>query len=721
MKQILQNFNTGALEVHNVPTPVLSPDGVLVRTHYSLISSGTEGGTVRLAKMNLLEKARSRPDLVKKVLNVARTDGVMTAFDAVVNNLDAPVPLGYSAAGEVVEVGSRVQDLKVGDKVACFGAFYANHAEVNAIPRNLCVRLPDNADLKLASFCMLGAIALNGIRRAEIELGSTVLVIGLGLIGQITVQLLKASGCHVFGIDLAPDKIELAKKLGADVAMLRDAPNVEEAINAFSDGLGVDATIITAAAPSADPIALAGRVTRMRGRVVALGRVPYELPRQEYLFKELEFVTTLAYGPGVNDPNYEQKGFDYPAAFVRWSGNRNVQAFLKLIYDGRLDLAPLITHEFEIAEAEKAFALLTGESKEPSIAILLRYDVQQPYARPVIHLNGASKTRPQGKVGVGVIGSGSHAVSFLLEAIHGQDVNLRGIMSAGGFKGKWYGEKYGFDYAASDAEQIFEDEQIDAVFILSRHNTHGELTAQALMHGKNVFVEKPMCLTADELEAIIETQRVHNKQVMVGYNRRFAPLGQQLRSRFAQHAQPLAVTYRMNAGFRPANHWLHDLEIGGGLILGEAVHFIDFIQYVVGALPTRVYAQSIHSPGHDIIDADSVMINIQYADGSIGVVNYLSGGDKAFGRERIEVFGDNTLAVLEDWRSLVISKDGNQEKTNHVIKQDKGFNPEVATFINAVAKDQPLPSSFEEVIAGMKVAFGALESLRTGLTQVIEV
>lgn len=714
MKQVLQNFKTGALEVYDVPVPLLRPNGVIVRTHFSLISSGTEGGTVRLAKMNLLDKARSRPDLVKKVVNVARTDGVLIAYEAVTNNLDAPIPLGYSLAGEVVEVGAQIADLKVGDRVACFGSMVANHAEYNFVPRNLCVRVPDDMDLRLASFCMLGAIALNGVRRAEVELGGTVLVIGLGLIGQITVQLLKASGCHVFGIDLDSSKLELARQSGAEQAMLRGEPNVEEAILAFSDGLGVDATIITAAAPSADPVELAGRVTRIRGKVIALGRIPYELPRDEYLFKEIDFRTTLAFGPGVNDPNYEQKGFDYPAAYVRWSGNRNVQAFVKLAAQGRLNLEPLVTHEFGIEQADDAFALLSGENTQPSVAILLRYDSREPYARPKINLNGkgrGAKERP----GVGVIGAGSHAVSFLFEAIKAQNADMRGIVSAGGVKSQWYGEKYDFAYAASDPQELFGDPDIDAVFILSRHDSHGPLTAQALEHGKDVFVEKPLCLTAEELDAIIAAQQTHGRQVMVGYNRRYAPLGQKLRERFANHAQPLAVTYRMNAGFRPANHWLHDPEVGGGLILGEAVHFIDFIQYLVGAEPRRVFTQSIHSESGDVIDADSVMISIRYADGSIGVVNYLSGGDKSFGRERIEVFGDNTLAVLEDWRSLVISKNGKRQKASGGLKQDKGFHPEVADFLSAIARNEPLPVSFDAVVMGMRTALAAVESLRTGL------
>jgi predicted dehydrogenase/threonine dehydrogenase-like Zn-dependent dehydrogenase len=716
VKQILQNFKTGALEVHEVPMPLLQPNGVLVRTHHSVISAGTEGGTVRLAKKNLLDKARSRPDLVGKVLGVVRSDGIMAAYQAVANNLDSPVPLGYSLAGEVVAVGAGIGDLKPGDRVACFGSMVANHAELNFIPRNLCVRVPDGVDLRHAAFCMIAAIALNGVRRAQIDIGSNVLVIGLGLIGQITVQLLRAAGCRVFGIDLDQAKLDLARSCGAEQALLRSAANLKEAILAFSDGLGVDATIITAAAPTADPIELAGVVTRQRGRVVALGRLPYELPRDEYLFKEIDFVTTLAFGPGVNDPNYESKGQDYPAAFVRWSGNRNIQAILNLIKSGQLNMAPLITHEFALAEADKAFALLTGENREPSVAVVLNYDTAQPLLRSPMALAAAARPPVVGGVpGVSVIGAGSHAVSFLLKAIDATGTHKRGILSAGGFKGKWYGEKYGFAFAAAEAADLFDDAATSAVFILSRHDTHAELTLQALAAGKDVFVEKPLCLKPAELDAIVAAQAQSGARVMVGYNRRFAPLGQKLQAAFAGHAQPISVLYRMNAGFRPAKHWLHDAEVGGGLILGEGVHFLDFMQFVVGAAPRRVFAQSLHSATHDIIDADNVSINVQYEDGSIGTLLYLSNGDKAMGRERIEVFGDNCTAVLEDWRSLVIAKNGKKDKTTHAMLQDKGFNPEVAAFMHAVASGSAMPREFADTVAGMRVAFAALESLRTGL------
>lgn len=715
MKQILQNFQTGELEVHDVPLPLVQSNGVLVRTHYSLISSGTEGGTVRLAKVNLLEKARQRPELVKKVMDVVRTDGLKTAYDVVTNNLGAPIPLGYSLSGVVIAVGEGITDLQVGDKVACFGSMVANHAEYNFIPRNMCVRLDDAIDMQLAAFCMLGAISMNGIRRAKLELGSNVLVIGLGLLGQLTVQLLKASGCHVFGVDLDPHKVELAKQSGAEVAVLRSEDNLQEMLRAFSDGVGMDATIITAATDSTDPVELAGQSTRQRGMVIAIGRIPYELPRETYFYKELEFATTWSYGPGVMDPNYEKKGLDYPVTHVRWSGQRNVQSVIKLIADNRLNLMPLITHEFSIDQAEQAFSLLTGENAEPSLAIMLRYSIDQPYLRARIPFalrssGRGKKVRP----GIGLIGAGSHTVSFLFDAINALDVEKRGIVSAGGFKAKWYGEKYGFAYAAADPQDLFDDESLNAVFILSRHDSHADLTLRALKHGKDVFVEKPLCLTPAELDAIIAAQGEHGRRVMVGYNRRFAPMGVKLYNQFQNHAQPLSMIYRFNAGYRPADHWMHDPELGGGVIIGEGVHFIDFLQWVVGAMPVRVWAQAMHSPTKDVINADSLIINVQYADGSISAMHYLSNGDKSIGRERIEIYGDSTVGILEDWRSLLISKNGKQQKERGLLTQDKGFNAEIAAFVSAVRDDQPLPTRFEELVAGMRVAFGALESLRSG-------
>lgn len=714
MKQILQDFRTGQLKVHEVPVPMLRPGGVLVRTHHSLISGGTEGETVRLARRNLLEKARSRPDLVRKVLNVARTDGILSAYEAVVSNLDAPVPLGYSLAGEVVEVGRHVEDLAVGQRVACFGSMIANHAEVNFVPRNLCVRLPDSVSSRHGAFGMLGAIAINGVRRAHIELGSRVLVIGLGLIGQITIQLLKAAGCRVTAVDLDSDKIALAEQSGANVAIRRNSDNLEETILAESDGLGVDATIITAASRSSDPIALAGQVTRQKGRVIAVGRVPYELPRDDYLFKELDFATSFAFGPGVNDPAYELQGVDYPAEHVRWTGKRNVESFLQLIADEKMCLDHLITHEFEAEKAKKAYTLLTNPGDETVIAMLLRFSTQRPYRREPISLRSSTRSGGSRRPGIGVIGAGSHAVSMIFDAIDTQAIEKRGIASAGGFRSKWYGKKYGFSYAASDVQQLLDDDQIDALLVLSRHDSHADITVRCLEHGKHVFVEKPLCLNLDQLARLQTAHQQHGGHVMVGFNRRFAPLGRKLRKHYARHAQPLSVIYRMNAGVRPASHWLHDIDVGGGLILGEGIHFLDFMQFIVAARPRKVTTHSVDSATRDIINPDTLAVTVEYADGSIGTMHYLSNGDKTMGRERVEVYGDNSTAVLDDWRLLNYSKNGKRTRTRRQLGNPKGFIEEMKVFINALSTKNKLPMTFAEAVDGMQTALAAIESLRTG-------
>lgn len=715
MKQVLQNFNSGDLAVYDVPPPQLRADGVLVRSHYSLISAGTEGGTVRLARMNLLQKAQARPDLVKKVLGVARRDGLMTAYGAVASNLDAPLPLGYSLAGEVVEVGTGVDDLRVGDRVACFGQSVATHAEFNFVPRNLCARVPEGVDSRHAAFCMLGAIALQGVRRAEIELGATAVVIGLGLLGQITVQLLRAAGCRVAGIDIDPAKLDLARESGAGLALLRSEANLEEKLAAFTNGLGADATIITAATADPDPVDLAGRISRSRGRVVAVGRVPYELPRDTYLFKEIEFVTTLAFGPGVGDRDYEEKGRDYPAAHVRWTGNRNVQAFLDLLHARRLELEPLVTHTFPVDEATQAFDLLSPGASEPNVGILLSYGEPRPAARTPVALQHAVRRRRSGSaVGVGVIGAGSHAVSFIFDALAASGADMRGIATASGAKARWYGDKYGFAYAAGSPEDLFDDDSVEAVLILSRHDSHGPLAAAALEAGKAVFVEKPLCLLPSQLEQIRAAQGASGAAVMVGYNRRFAPLGTALRDAFAARSQPLTALYRANVGVRPAEHWLHDADVGGGLILGEAVHFLDFLHFVVGHTPRRVFAQAVASPTRDIIDSDTVLITLAYPDGSTGNVAYISTGDPAGGREHVEIHGDNSTGLLDDWRQLSLSRGGRQRTVRHRLKQDKGFQGEIRTFLQCVGRGEPLPQAPAEVFAGMDAAFAALESLRTG-------
>lgn len=713
MKQVIQNFKTGELSVQNVPTPVLRPNGVLVRTHYSLISVGTEGGTVRLAQASLLGKARSRPDLVRKVMQVVKTEGLLTAFQASMRQLNTPVPLGYSCAGKVIAVGSEADDLKVGDRVACGGGGYANHAEVNFIPRNLCVKIPDAVSLREAAFTTVGSIATQSVRVAQVTLGENVLVIGLGLVGLLTVQILKAAGCNVFGVDLDPQRVQLARELGADGAALRGEENILEQIYAFTDGAGADASIITAAAPNNDPVVLAGQVARYRGRVVVVGRIDMTAPREHYLYKELALCSSLAYGPGTGDRTYEEYGIDYPIGYVRWTENRNMQSFVRLLEAGDVCIEKIITHEFAVQDASTAYGLIAGQGKENFIGVLLRYDAQHEVETRIM-VTPAITRHPQAQVGVGVIGAGSFATNFLVPSLAKVPAAyLKGIASAAGVNARDLARKYHFEYCTSDPAELFQDDDIHCIFILTRHNTHAPLAIQALEAGKDVFVEKPLVMNETELTQVVQTQQRMGGRVMVGFNRRFAPLARKLKDFFGQRSQPMSIIYRMNAGFTPRDHWLHDPIQGGGRIVGEACHFVDFLLYLTGARPQTVYAHCI-AGRDDVINQDNTVANFTFDDGSIGSVAYLAGGDKSYSRERIEVYGDQSVGVLEDFRRLELVRGGRVRKHSTGLAQDKGHRGEVEAFINAIAEGKELPFGFDEYVMSMLATFRILDSLATG-------
>lgn len=713
MKQVIQNFKSGELSIQDVPTPVLHPNGVLVRTHYSLISVGTESGTVRLAQASLLGKARSRPDLLRKVMQVVKTDGLLTAFQASMRQLNTPVPLGYSCAGKVISVGADVNDLKVGDRVTCGGGGYANHAEVNFVPRNLCVKVPERVRLRDAAFTTVGSIAMQSVRVAQVTLGENVVVIGLGLVGLLTVQVLKAAGCNVFGVDLDSWKIQLARELGADCAALRSEGNLLEQIHAFTAGAGADVSIITAAAPTNDPVVLAGQVARYRGRVVVVGRIDMSVPREHYLYKELEFCSSLAYGPGTGDRTYEEHGVDYPIGYVRWTENRNMQSFVHLLETGGVRTEKMITHEFAVEEAPMAYGMIANGKGEKYIGVLLSYDVEREVETRIV-VTPTIRRRAQARVGVGVIGAGSFATNFLMPALAKvPTAYLKGIASATGVSARDIARKYSFEYCRSDPAELFADNDIHCVFILTRHNTHAPLTIQALEAGKDVFVEKPLAMTKTELAQVVQVQRRTEGRVMVGFNRRFAPLAKKLKDFFGQRGQPMSIIYRMNAGFTPRTHWLHDPVEGGGRIIGEACHFIDFLLYLTGARPQTVYAHCIAGED-DVINQDNTIANFTFDDGSIGSMAYLAGGDKSYSRERVEVYCDQSIGVLEDFRRLKLVRGGRVRKHNTRLVQDKGHRGEIEAFINAIAEGRELPFSFDKYATSMLATFQVLESIATG-------
>lgn len=714
MKQVIQNFKTGELAVGEVPAPALKPGGVLVRTVRSLISAGTERGTVSVGQSSLVGKARQRPDLVRQVIDNVRREGVGATVTKVMTRLESLKPLGYSAAGVVAAVGEGVTDLRVGDRIACAGANYASHAEVIFVPRNLCTPIPDGASFDDAAYTTLGAIAMQGVRQADVRLGETVLVIGLGLIGQLTVQLLAASGCRVLGVDLDPAMVELAATLGASDAMLR-SEDVERRVDAATGGVGADAVIITASANSNDPVELAGAVARERARVVIVGLVPVDVPRSPYYEKEIDVRMSRSYGPGRYDPEYEERGRDYPIAYVRWTEGRNMSSFLDLVATGRLNIAALTTHRFPVDRAVEAYDVVLGKNGERPCGILLEYGAEAPLEERVNRRPAApASARSDGRVGAAFVGAGNFATASLIPPLKKNGaVDLTGVATSSGLSAKSVADKFDFAYTASGVDQILADASTTCVFVATRHNLHHSLAATALRSGRAVFVEKPLALDRDGLREVVDAARESNRPLLVGFNRRFAPLAVALRGAFDDRVGPAVVQFRVNAGFVPRNHWTQDPVEGGGRIVGEGCHFIDFVQYLTGATPVRVSATAVRSGSERETDADSVAICLTMSDGSLGSILYVALGDKRFPKERCEIFADGAVGVIDDFKSGLVVRNGKEERLRGGA-QDKGHAAEVEAFVDAVRAGGPSPIALDSLVATTLASFAAVESLRTG-------
>ncbi len=709
MKQVLENFKTGECVVEDVPAPIVRDNFVLVRNHYSLISTGTEGGTVKLGKKNLIGKAIARPEQAMKVIQVAKTQGLLVAYNAAMRSLEMPIVLGYCTAGEVIAVGGGVGHVKIGDHVACGGAGFANHAEVVCVPKNLCIHVPEGVELRHAAFTTLGSIALQSIRVANVRLGENVVVIGLGLVGMLTVQLLRAAGCRVFGIDIDADRVAFIKDNSFGDAELGTVPNLKERVNAFCAGQGADAVIITATTEDNGPVALAGELARRKGRVIAVGRTRMDAPRETYLFKELELCTSMAYGPGTGDPEYELNGQDYPYGYVRWTEGRNMAGVLNLIAEGSLQLDELVSHEFNIDDAGKAFDLITGKTKERSAAVILSYPIETlpPTKGERIRLT-ASKTVSKDVIQCSVIGAGSFAANEFLPLLAKQNnINLRFIASATGVNAKALGNKYGFSECTSDSQAIIDDDNTDCVFILTRHDTHAELAAAALRSGKHVFVEKPLALSHAELDDVEAAQRESGCQLMVGFNRRYAPLAIKMKKYFGDRAQPASISYCANVGYRAPEHWLHDPKQGGGVILGEACHHIDFCNWFIGATPNEVLVRKLESEKGGFIAEDNVHITLCYPDGSLAHIAYLSNGSKSYISERAEIFCDNHVANIKDFRRLEMTE-GLSIKTERLwVQGDKGHAGQISAFMEAVSGSGK-PLEIQSYIDSSRVAIDAM-------------
>jgi predicted dehydrogenase/threonine dehydrogenase-like Zn-dependent dehydrogenase len=711
MKQLLQNLRTGEATVAEVPVPVVQPGRVLVRTAASLISAGTERALTELGQKSLLGKARERPELIGKVWDKVKTEGVAQALEGVRDKLDQSHAVGYSAAGIVIECAPDVTDFRPGDHVACAGTDYASHAEIISVPRNLCVRLPKQLSFAEAAFGTVGAIALQGVRLAEPTLGEAVVVIGLGLVGQLTVQLLKANGCRVFGIDIDATRIQMALASGAEAG---SAPaEAKEKVMTWSRGRGADACIIAAATTSDEPVELAGEISRLKGRVVAVGLVGMNVPRNVYYQRELTLKVSLSYGPGRHDPDYEERGHDYPVAYVRWTEGRNIEAFLDLLAGGRIDLKPLITHRFRIDDAPKAYQLISGKTHENYLAVILEYETEGEVGRRIENNSVTKKASKSGRVGVGLIGAGGYAQKMLLPNFKAAGAEFCSIASASGVSARDVGTKYGFRRFLSDAQSVIDDDEANLIVIATRHGSHAELATLTLEAGKHVFVEKPLALNDAALNTVLEAASGSEGQLLVGFNRRFSPLAVKAKEFFANREAPLSIVYRVNAGRIPREHWTQDPNEGGGRIIGEVCHFIDLMQFITDAAPKSVFAESVGGGSGNIVREDSVLITLQFEDGSNGVIAYLAEGDSSLPKEHIEIFGEGKTFVIDDFRSAKLCADG-REKRETLRQQDKGQAEETRVVCAVVADGKPAPITLTELEATTRATFRILDSLRTG-------
>ena len=706
MKQLIQSFKTGELGLFEVPAPVCQENGALVQTTVSLVSAGTEKMLVDFAKKSLLAKAKDRPDLVKQVIGKMKKEGVKNTLEKVFTKLDSPIPLGYSAAGRVIELGSNMSGLSIGDRVACGGAGYANHSEINYVPKNLMVKIPDGVDDIDASFVTVGAIALQGVRQTEPKLGERVAVMGLGLLGQLTVQLLKANGCKVIGSDVDPDKIALAKKLGADETC--HASELITKANEFSNGYGVDAVIIAASTMSNQPVIDAAEISRMRGRVVFLGMVGMDIPRNDYYKKEIDLRLSMAYGPGRYDPEYEEKGNDYPYDLVRWTEQRNFEAFLGLIDEGKITPKEILTHEFNFDDAMSAYDLLEGKTKEKYLGIVLKYNREINLDNEKI-IKRTTKAITNENVNVGLIGAGNFTKSVILpnmKKVGGYE--LVGLCTATGVSAQGTGKKYDFKYMTTDSSEIFKNSEINSVFVTTQHDKHASAVVSSIESGKHCFVEKPLCIYEEELKAIKEAY-TGKTIVQVGFNRRFSPMIESMKKSINGQ---VSVNYRVNAGIIPKDVWIQDRTIGGGRIIGEVCHFIDTCSYLVGSDVVSVFASTITKNDQSIPDEDNVNIILNYANGSTATIGYYAYGDTTMPKEYIEVFGNGVSMSMTDFRELLVYSGGKTTKTKSA-NQDKGFVGEFKAFKEAV-KSADEAISFESIYNTTKSTFKILESIRTG-------
>ena len=714
MKQLIQNFKSGELYVDELPLPALSEGFVLVANHFSLISAGTEKTTVSTAQASLIGKAKKRPDLVKQVIQNYKKEGLKATIEKVKTKLDSLKALGYSSAGVVLASMDTAKKFQPGDFVACAGLGYASHAEIVCVPQNLVAKVPEGVDLKDASYTTLGSIALQGVRQADPKLGDNVCVIGLGLLGQITCQILKANGCNVFGIDVSKRMVEMVNSLGYAKAHLRNDSSLTTSTDNFTKGNGFDSVIITAAGPTNDPIELSGQILRKKGTVVVVGAVKMDILRDpDFYQKELQLKMSCSYGPGRYDVNYEEEGIDYPYGYVRWTEQRNMEAFLTLIANRYIDLKPLTTHVFDIGDAVKAYDLILGNVKEDFVGIVLSYPAETAAKKTEIQVNNL----PVKEINVGFIGAGSFAQSYLLPTVKTLG-SLSTVVTRNGMNAKNVAQKFGFNKASSEPADILSDKDINTVFIATQHDTHAKYVIDSLRQGKKVFVEKPLALNEKELNDVISSyESLDSPALMVGFNRRFAEICIKTREEFRNIGEPLVMNFRVNAGFIPKDHWTQT-KAGGGRIVGEICHFIDLMQFLTNAEPVKVYAECIDAQSDKLKNDDNIAITVKFSDGSVGNLVYTANGDKALPKERFEIFGGNAVMIIDDFKQGILYRD-NQKS---VIKNSgKGHKEEIEAFMKAISAGGTMPNSFRSICLTTLTTFKICESLTTGLPQEISI
>lgn len=708
MKQVLQSLRTGATEVAEVPRPIAGNGQLLIRTTATLVSPGTERMLIDFGRAGWLERARQQPDKVRMVLDKIKADGLLPTVEAVSRKLDVPLPMGYCNVGVIAEVGPGVVGFAVGDRVASNGT----HAQYVAVPMNLCARVPESVTDEAASFTVLGAIALQGIRLANPTLGECVAVTGLGLIGLITVQLLRAQGCRVLGIDPDPARVELARRFGAEGVDIAAGEDPVKAGMGFSRGRGLDAVIITASTPSSEPVRDAALMSRKRGRIVLVGVTGLKLSRADFFEKELTFQVSCSYGPGRYDSEYEEKGRDYPIGFVRWTEQRNFEAVLDMMADGRLELEPLVSHRFGISEAEKAYALITSDA--PSLGVMLEFsqpnrkDTRDDDSATVLRVNPAMSARP---ATLGFIGAGNYADAVLIPSFRAAGARLKTVVSAAGVSGTHAARKHGFELSTTDAEEVIADPDINAVVIATRHSSHARWVCAALEAGKGVFVEKPLATTGADIDAIGEAMRRRgpNGLLMVGFNRRFAPQVRRIRELLATTSEPRSFVMTVNAGAIEAGHWTQDPEVGGGRVIGEVCHFIDLLRFLADAPIARHAVAAVRGTSSSSL-RDTLTLNLEFVNGSIGTVHYFANGHRSLAKERLDVFVQGRVLQLDNFRRMSGHGWPGFSRMN-LWRQDKGPQACTAAFVEALEGRAPPPIPLEQLLEVSRVTLEVSEAL----------